>query len=224
MGRRTQIAGDTAVAAGVGVAGAVIGGAVAGAIVNRWSLWWLMAPLSALYHLAAALICVFSGRPLVVVVVLLAEALWVIVAARVGRRDGGRAHDASLAQDLVAQDPTINVVLRLQALSVLEPLTRPAQGHDLALAFCWFSAPLQTAAYRTAFSQSAAAESYSAPAEYTGSGLPVRRATAVLPLAAPPVVAGSVSPPQFTLAATVPGRPAPPLSKEEAGWASWNGG
>ena len=152
MGRRTQIAGDTAVAAGAGGAGAVIGVAVASAMVNRWSLWWLMAPISAFYHLGA-LVSVLSGRPLLVVVVMLAEVGWVRVAAGVGRRNGARAYDASIAQDLVADDPAIDAVRRLQALNALEPLTRPAQGHDLALAICWFTAPLQTAAYRAAFSQ-----------------------------------------------------------------------
>ncbi|RFZ42934.1 TraM recognition site of TraD and TraG [Mycobacterium marinum] len=106
------------------------------------SVWWLVPPLSAAYHLGV-LLAVLSGRVGLVLAVMLAEAGWIVVAAAQGRRDGGRERAlAAAADEWGAEQPHL-----------LAGLRGPARGHTLALGLCWITAPLQAAAYRTAWDQ-----------------------------------------------------------------------
>ncbi len=106
------------------------------------SVWWLMPPITAAYHLAA-LLALLTGRVVLVLVVMLAEAGWMAVAAAYGRRDGHRERQIeSAATEWGEEQPHL-----------LAQLRGPARGHSTALGLCWITAPFQTAAYRTAWAQ-----------------------------------------------------------------------
>lgn len=106
------------------------------------SVWWLMPPITAAYHLAALLV-LLSGRVVLALVVMLAEAAWMALAAAYGRRDGSRERQIAIAATEWGEEQP----------HLLAQLRGPARGHSTALGLCWITAPLQTAAYRTAWGQ-----------------------------------------------------------------------
>lgn len=106
------------------------------------SVWWLMPPITAAYHLAA-LLALLTGRVVLVLVVMLAEAGWMAVAAAYGRRDGHRERQIGRAATEWGEEQP----------HLLAQLRGPARGHSTALGLCWITAPFQTAAYRTAWAQ-----------------------------------------------------------------------
>lgn len=106
------------------------------------SVWWLMPPLTAVYHFGA-LLALLTGRVVLVLVVMLVEAGWMTLAAAYGRRDGHRERQIAIAAtDWGSEQPHL-----------LAQLRGPARGHATALGLCWITAPLQAAAYRTAWAQ-----------------------------------------------------------------------
>lgn len=106
------------------------------------SVWWLMPPITAAYHLAT-LLALLTGRVVLVLGVMLAEAGWMALAAAYGRRDGRRERQiAAVATEWGEEQPHL-----------LAQLRGPARGHSTALGLCWITAPLQSAAYRTAWGQ-----------------------------------------------------------------------
>ncbi|MCZ0732496.1 type IV secretory system conjugative DNA transfer family protein [Mycolicibacterium iranicum] len=134
MGRISRQVGDAALFTGVM--------SMTQGVARVASVWWLMPPITAVYHVGT-LVAILSGRPALVLVVMLAEAGWTALAAAHGRRDGNRERAiTAAAMEWGAEQPHL-----------LGSLRGPARGHALALGLCWITAPLQTAAYRTAWDQ-----------------------------------------------------------------------